>query len=749
MLMRVTMIFSWTKKNNQFYDNQKKPCTAGFFYIRVDQPANIPNRMILFLAAAMVSGSLFAQQQVTGLVMDSSTSEPIEGVNITAEKSGTGTSTNSSGRFSLEITASDSVLIFEHIAFDRSVVPFSDTAGELRIGLEPKIIPLKKLDVLGDTGRGQFSQLETKNMVTDIRVNEISIRGYSDIGDVLLNEESVFVSESPTGAKTISIRGARQEEMVYMYDGVRMDNGGRQSLDLSMFDIGGLETVEVLRGGHDHALGSSGTINLVPELAYRTRLKLYQRFGTYNTGSYHTGFSLGKRALSLDFGTGKGSSRQYYASADDADILKDFSNRFISAGYRPFSETELKFYQVASGRAYRNHYTGDSIGSSLRMSTLKLEHNSKTRGELELYLSSQQTAGEDDISRLQTERDDTHTVTGVNYRLPIDNGYLELFMDRALKAAEWTTSGGDISLERDQLSLSGAFGLSQGKTRKGFEIKDFVVNINSNIVEDRTNNKSSLLNNRSSWKLAGATAAVSAWDHLDNTIVYLFSNIGSSFRVPSIAERYAHALRPEAFMGDTLLTEYKIMQEIGFKLSSRDPGASPAFSGSISHFNYLYTNKIKTIQYSGTPLQFPVNYGSAEISGIELKMEVFTFHKRLGFSSVYSLYNFSDQLTFSLQPAEIGRHNIILSLGPVTARVGLKNEGSRVMTTVDKNGSLTNNYLQEHRSLDVHISCRIRFTDFAASVGIFGQNLNDDSQTLEGVSVYDKRVYLSVGLEWN
>jgi hypothetical protein len=35
-----------------------------------------------------------------------------------------------------------------------------------------------------------------------------------------------------------------------------------------------------------------------------------------------------------------------------------------------------------------------------------------------------------------------------------------------------------------------------------------------------------------------------------------------------------------------------------------------------------------------------------------------------------------------------------------------------------------------------------------ASVAIFGQNLNDDSQTLDGVSIYDKRIYLSMGLEW-
>jgi len=51
-------------KNNIFYDNQKKPCTAGFFYIRMDLPANRPNRLTRLLAAAMVSGLIFAQQQV-------------------------------------------------------------------------------------------------------------------------------------------------------------------------------------------------------------------------------------------------------------------------------------------------------------------------------------------------------------------------------------------------------------------------------------------------------------------------------------------------------------------------------------------------------------------------------------------------------------------------------------------------------------------------------------------------------------
>ena len=70
------------------------------------------------------------------------------------------------------------------------------------------------------------------------------------------------------------------------------------------------------------------------------------------------------------------------------------------------------------------------------------------------------------------------------------------------------------------------------------------------------------------------------------------------------------------------------------------------------------------------------------------------------------------------------------------------------MTTVDSDGALANNYLRGHRSLDVNVSYQISFNDYALSIGIFGQNLNDDSQALEGISIIDKRVYLSMGLEW-
>ena len=59
-----------------------------------------------------------------------------------------------------------------------------------------------------------------------------------------------------------------------------------------------------------------------------------------------------------------------------------------------------------------------------------------------------------------------------------------------------------------------------------------------------------------------------------------------------------------------------------------------------------------------------------------------------------------------------------------------------------------NNYLEDYQSFDINASYLINFRDFKASVAIFGQNLNDNSQVLEGISIFDKRFYLSLGIQW-
>ena len=230
-------------------------------------------------------------------------------------------------------------------------------------------------------------------MVSDIAVKDFSFRTYSDIGDVLMNEESVLIDESSRGVKVVSIRGARQEEMSFLYDGVPIYHDGRSVMDVSMFDIGSMDQVEVLRGGNEMFPGSSGSINFVPSINYGNSMSLYQRFGTYNTGNFNGGLSLGNDVLSLNIGSGKSKSVQYYEDIIDSDIIQSSNNNYINIGYRPALDLELKLSHIKNTRAFKNYYSLDSSNSNNEISTIKIEKGSKKYGSIELYFSDQISMG--------------------------------------------------------------------------------------------------------------------------------------------------------------------------------------------------------------------------------------------------------------------------------------------------------------------------------------------------------------------
>jgi len=446
-------------------------------------------------------------------------------------------------------------------------------------------------------------------------------------------------------------------------------------------------------------------------------------------------------------GSGRSESRQFYEDVADVDILRSSSNTFITIGTKILADTEIKLSNITNNRNYTNYFTLDSVNSSYSINTLKIEKSSNSYGSLDLYISDQSSIGNDAISSLSTARDDKHFLSGLDYTIDLGNGFFDLNVERAQIRADWETSSNNIDLSRSLFSYSSTFGVSKNKSRDGLEIKEFILNINSNNTEDKKNSESNILSNIS-WQNSGVNFLFSAWDHLDNAIIYVYSNFGSGFRVPSINERYFHALRQVDSVQDSLLLEGKIMKEVGLKISSIDTRSAPRFRGSMSYFNYQYKNKIKTIQYSASPLQFPLNDGSAFISGIELNAELFTLNDLLGFRSIYSAYNYSDQLSFPMQPISSLRNSIMFDLGNMKVKVSFKKEGSRVLNTIGDDGVLENNYLEDYQSFDINASYLINFRDYKASIAIFGQNLNDDSQVLEGISIFDKRFYFSLGIQW-
>ena len=83
----------------------------------------------------------------------------------------------------------------------------------------------------------------------------------------------------------------------------------------------------MVKGGHQKALSSSGTINFIPKISYFNSITYSQQFGTYNYGGYNIYGSLGNKYISINAGLNEGKSSQLYSGASAPEILV---NNFIS-----------------------------------------------------------------------------------------------------------------------------------------------------------------------------------------------------------------------------------------------------------------------------------------------------------------------------------------------------------------------------------------------------------------------------------
>ena len=131
---------------------------------------------MLFIEAA------FAEIIIRGKVFKHQNNEPIKNVNVYTN-SKRGTSTNNKGEFVFQIMQDDSVLIFEHIGFNKLSQKIDQNERNISVYLKPKIIILSELNVLGQNKKGVFNEFETKNMMNNIAVKDASFRAYEDIGD--------------------------------------------------------------------------------------------------------------------------------------------------------------------------------------------------------------------------------------------------------------------------------------------------------------------------------------------------------------------------------------------------------------------------------------------------------------------------------------------------------------------------------------------------------------------------------------
>jgi len=665
-------------------------------------------------------------------------------VNIISLPSGKGTKSNGEGQFYLVVPIKDRKLSLNHIGYEPDTINIILYENGVDIILNEKVIVMDSLDVTA-ADKKQFDPFKDKNNVIFIDIEDISLRGSMDLGDALFSGYPILLNETIDGSKAISMRASSAEEMVFLYDGIRINNMGDALMDLSQLTNLGLIGMELIAGGHEKALASSGTINFIPKLRYETSLVFNQKFGTYNYGGYDGFGSLGLKYGTLNIGKSQVNMSQVYSGADIPEINSTFNRLYINSGIKNLKNFELRLMTFQNEKIFQNIRTNDSVYHKMNNIILKLENSNPSKGNITFFGLYQDSELNENISLDYRKKSDDTQGFGFEYKKVIDNSKFGFSTETHLTGADWTINDDKILLDRQSSIFTGSFEIYQLETDKKIQFQDLKFVFSKHRVTDIPNLSVDDLILGNSVDNNNVQFTASLLNKQLNRKVLFYMNIGNVFRVPSVGELISNQISPFYQYQNKIVPEKKSMYEMGMKINSNDK-SDRSYVLNISIFSYQYYDKIKQIYLSGTPIKYPINFGRASLSGIETNLTYQPKIEWINFKTYLSNYYFSDPTAFQLQPDKMLRNIMTINNKWFNMELIQRSESSRQITTVGQNEIHNQTRLEPITNFDINIYKRLQIGNFKTSFNFSIKNINSSSQTLEGISIYDKRYSLNISI---
>ena len=704
--------------------------------------------IIFFFSTILLSQT----KPIQGIVIDEN-GEPLFNVNVVSKPSNTGTQSDDKGEFIFEIPIHDQQIILDHIGYKQETLDAILFKNGTSVVLSPKVLELKPLDVTG-AGREQFSPFETKNSVIMLDTEELAVRGFVDIGDALFSEQSIVMNETMNGQKSISVRASAPEEMIYLYDGIRINTLGDPLLDLSIFSASGFSGIELVKGGHEKALSSSGTINFIPKLTYGSSASFTQQFGTYNYGGYDGFGSIGSSLVSLNGGIGEGQFSQIYvdpygnALTKKPEITTSHQRQFGHLGMKTLSNLEFRFMGFKNGKQFQNDRTGNSVSIDMENIIGKMIHSSPLGGEIIFFGLYQNNLGSESTNSYTINKEDLNNGFGFSFEKPIRSAMAKFNGETNYLTSNWVIDSLNFITERVNSIFTGSFELVQPERNQGIQLKDVKVVLSKHLISDTPDSSFDEIMDPETWDESSSMFTGSIVSIMSQKRIMLYTNLGNVFRLPSLNERFSNHIRSTNQSTIGLIPENKNQFEMGIKIENENDNEKPYYAINISGFNYHYSNKIKQIQLTGVPIQFPINYGEASLSGFDSNLSFSSKTKWFNFSSSYAYYIFSDPMAFELQPDKMLRNKITLKIRWFQLDLVQRSESARQITTINSTGELLDNRLDTIQTYDANLSLKLKFRNYKGTISFSGKNLNNESQVLNGISLFDQRYNLNLGLTW-
>jgi TonB-dependent starch-binding outer membrane protein SusC len=217
----------------------------------------VMDKLIVFAPAENIS----QPAKVTGTIMDATTNEPLIGVNIVIEGSNTGVISDVNGKYSIEVTDKDAVLVFSYIGYITEKIA---VAGQttIHVSLAPDVTNLEEVVVVG---YGTQKKSDLTGAISSVKGNDLvqlpvmradqTLQGRA-AGVVVTNTDG-----APGGNTTIRVRGSNSitggNSALVVIDGFQGGN-------LSSINPNEIESVEVLKDASATAIyGSRGANGVI------------------------------------------------------------------------------------------------------------------------------------------------------------------------------------------------------------------------------------------------------------------------------------------------------------------------------------------------------------------------------------------------------------------------------------------------------------------------------------------------------
>ncbi|WP_452222227.1 SusC/RagA family TonB-linked outer membrane protein [Lacinutrix salivirga] len=220
----------------------------------------------LIFALLLFPTLITAQNTLSGVVTEESSSLPIPGVNVVVKNSNNGTATDFDGKFQINVNSGD-VIVFSYVGYITNEITYTGQST-LNVSLAEDAAQLDEVVIIGYGSVKKEDLTGTTDLLTSEDFNKGPIvSAQSLISGKVAGVNVTSGSGAPGDGQSINIRGAGSLSLttqpLYVVDGIPLDNGGvgGSRNPLNFINPNDIETFVVLKDASSTAIYGSRAAN--------------------------------------------------------------------------------------------------------------------------------------------------------------------------------------------------------------------------------------------------------------------------------------------------------------------------------------------------------------------------------------------------------------------------------------------------------------------------------------------------------